>query len=636
MTNVPINQKPKKKVIVQQEIIENRNESEEPEPEPEPDISREGFEKDVENDENYFNIKIEFPVKEEMQEQFKENFLKEDPFPTKFMFPEHDKEYRCPCGYEQDPRNPVEQGWLETNDIRIQHSRDVKDSRSGYMGLYYRPMVNIDVPNWKSEIPPCSHKAFYTGESDLLLRVTKPMTFHGGSGRPCVFISYEFLFHFHFQTMETTASEKGFLRGFLIFQQMIFGKMFVDNITWNQFRRGYNIFLHCLKHDEKISHGCDECPAELTDTNDKEENYPESIEVHVGDGVDIGNIVNDIKGIPENKLFGNTAPEGSQIKKGVEAVDRTFITNIKQRQVFEKMIKNAEKEGTISNTIKAINAKGKSQLPEHPHVRLAEKVLLHLKDECESKRIPIGYRLLFSELSLETPISALICSHSPKAIEMLRKFLSRDIDIFSSTENVLLMQKNLPIITECIYQIINYEKQIFPDKDNYLPESVSNLLEAMINFKISFDDKAFALDGHLPPKPTQDDAKAEMYPDLPTHTEEELFYADKHKDPEEKRNCHKSYPEAGGITGGISHVTCVHGITKGFTAMQKGTIKKLCHFSREEERRGGGSTIILYVFWYGGEGCFILKQVIQTNLSAEFPHLQYFLGGFMSEYNLVD
>ena len=64
MTNVPINQKPKKKVIVQQEIIENRNESEEPEPEPEPDISREGFEKDVENDENYFNIKIEFPVKE--------------------------------------------------------------------------------------------------------------------------------------------------------------------------------------------------------------------------------------------------------------------------------------------------------------------------------------------------------------------------------------------------------------------------------------------------------------------------------------------------------------------------------------------------------------------------------------------
>ena len=54
------------------------------------------------------------------------------------------------------------------------------------------------------------------------------------------------------------------------------------------------------------------------------------------------------------------------------------------------------------------------------------------------------------------------------------------------------------------------------------------------------------------------------------------------------------------------------------------------------EEEVGGQQLYCMCFGMGGEGCFILKQVIQTILSAEFPHLQYFLGGFMSEYNLVD
>ena len=61
-----------------------------------------------------------------------------------------------------------------------------------------------------------------------------------------------------------------------------------------------------------------------------------------------------------------------------------------------------------------------------------------------------------------------------------------------------------------------------------------------------------------------------MYPANPHHTAEELYHADSNKDKDENLICQKSYPDTGGITGGISHVTCVHGITKGFTAMRKG------------------------------------------------------------------
>ena len=74
-----------------------------------------------------------------------------------------------------------------------------------------------------------------------------------------------------------------------------------------------------------------------------------------------------------------------------------------------------------------------------------------------------------------------------------------------------------------------------------------------------------------PPVPKQPTALAEIYPTLPAHTEEERFYADKHKDlGQDKSPCNKDYPVDSGITGGICHISCVHGIIKGATALKKG------------------------------------------------------------------
>ena len=351
---------------------------------------------------------------------------------------------------------------------------------------------------------------------------------------------------------------------------MLFGKMFSQNCPWTTFNKSYNLFLQCIKHEENIAYGCEECPSEMLDNNDKEENYPRKVEVHVGDAVGVGNAVNNIKGIPENKIFKNDAPEGSQIKKGVDVPDRTFLPNIKQRKVVEKLIQNFEKDTSITNAIKSINAKGKTQIPDHPHMKLIEKVLIHLRDNCNSRRVPIGYRYLLSELQKETPIIALICTHNPKSIELLLRYLNKEVDILTSKESLEILQDSMPIITESIYQIMEYEKQIFVDKDNFLPESITDLLKAMVDFKLHYDQKAYELDGQIPPKATQSDPLAEVYPAYPTHTEQELFHADSNKDKDEDIICQKVYPESGGITGGISHVTCVHGITKGFTAMKKG------------------------------------------------------------------
>ena len=56
------------------------------------------------------------------------------------------------------------------------------------------------------------------------------------------------------------------------------------------------------------------------------------IDVHIAGGIDMGNITNMVKGIPEDELFGNCAPENSSEKKGIEAPERTFLNKKKTKR----------------------------------------------------------------------------------------------------------------------------------------------------------------------------------------------------------------------------------------------------------------------------------------------------------------
>jgi hypothetical protein len=57
------------------------------------------------------------------------------------------------------------------------------------------------------------------------------------------------------------------------------------------------------------SYKCDQCPEELPE-GDSEENYPDVVEVHTGDGICEGNEVNIKKGIPVDELFGTKPAPG--------------------------------------------------------------------------------------------------------------------------------------------------------------------------------------------------------------------------------------------------------------------------------------------------------------------------------------
>ena len=93
----------------------------------------------------------------------------------------------------------------------------------------------------------------------------------------------------------------------------------------------------------------------------------------------------------------------------------------------------------------------------------------------------------------------------------------------------------------------------------------------------------------------------EIYPGLPQHTANEIFYADEYKDNGESQSCTKIYPEASGITGGLGHITCQHGITKEYTAMKNGESPALFAktiFKRMPKRIKAERRVFVYLYFH--------------------------------------
>ena len=64
--------------------------------------------------------------------------------------------------------------------------------------------------------------------------------------------------------------------------------------------------------------------------------------------------------------------------------------------------------------------------------------------------------------------------------------------------------------------------------------------------------------------------EAECYPNNPEHTIENQYWADTWREKTEDKRCGKSYNSKATITGGLTHLSCHHGIVKGITALQRG------------------------------------------------------------------
>ena len=194
-------------------------------------------------------------------------------------------------------------------------------------------------------------------------------------------------------------------------------------------------------------------------------------------------------------------------------------------------------------------------------------VLIFLDDEY--KELPTSYKLLIKELSLETPISALITAYSSerKLYELFISYLESKKDIFSEVSNVDKFMNNFPIILEIITKITKENK----NKSPFLPIEVSTVLMKMIQLRFKFDKLSRKVAApRTEPHLGFMEPGGDCFPDYSIHTMDNVYKADKSCDKSEDDDCDKNFYESATITGGLGTLSCSHKIVKGFKAIQKG------------------------------------------------------------------
>ena len=117
----------------------------------------------------------------------------------------------------------------------------------------------------------------------------------------------------------------------------------------------FEIFIHSLKYDKEMAWGCDLCPKPLDIKSGMKEEDFDDIECHISDGINMGTIENDIKGVTEKEIFEQQKDE-SRIVKGIEAKDRTLINNAKHRKIVHNLCLSAMSSAKLTKAISRIEA----------------------------------------------------------------------------------------------------------------------------------------------------------------------------------------------------------------------------------------------------------------------------------------
>ena len=76
------------------------------------------------------------------------------------LVPKFDKKKTCQCGYHFDPGCPIENGWIQSKEVKIHSTEFI---RSKPRTVYHRPTEN----------QKCIHKDTWTGEDEMLLNIRK-------------------------------------------------------------------------------------------------------------------------------------------------------------------------------------------------------------------------------------------------------------------------------------------------------------------------------------------------------------------------------------------------------------------------------------------------------------------------------
>ena len=324
-----------------------------------------------------------------------------------------------------------------------------------------------------------------------------------------------------------------------------------------------HLFDIILDYDVLQAWTCPQCPLPLS-PNEHERLYDGINEVHIADGINMGTTAA-LKELETNEIFCEDKIEGPcGPVKGIYARERTFLALKVERLLIRTLVDtldgeaDAKKLGLACKRISAMKTKSHN-------LELVGQLLSRLKKV--NVALSPGYKLLLDELWRCTPIAQLFPSNNKKNLRTFEAYLTKDNHCFDSFEGAKSLTESFPLPVRMIQQIHKEE--------GCVPSDVGMIFQEMINLKRAYStlvqERAVP---RIQPTPEHKEPVSEVWPGWPLHTLEYEYEVDKRRnddeDDEDEKGCNKYYNECSTISGGITHVTCCHQITKGFTAMRKG------------------------------------------------------------------
>ena len=498
---------------------------------------------------NVFGVKINFlPTQEE---EVKNRKISETNrfFEGKVLIPPYlGKGDTCELhGREYSPGTNIL--WKESSDVEIHHTKkvDTKD-----VIILYRPTV----PN-TGESEVCICKKFYTGEHDNLLRVSSASFTQSMKTRAkkMHLVSYELLFKYLSELLTGGEKLDAFIKSNQFMSEIFFG-LEKTSLHAKNLQKAFEIF------PEKANF-CFQCPQKLE--NGEEEDNFDDIEYSVVDGIQMGCQINETKGYLSKELF-EEETIGDNVVDGIEVKNRTCLNTKAKRDIISELVKNVENRKILKETIKKLENTCKDDM--------TDKVLALLKRiSKEHRTLPKGYQLLFEELKLDTPISALLTAYTSdrKIYSMFYKYLKRESYIFDDAKKVEEFLNSFPVIWKIMKDIQEEENKNCVFDQPFLPPDVADIFKEMIRLRGKFDRLSKSL--AVARKPPHEDFKppeADFFPDYDIHTMSNVYKADTKHDKEEGEDCQKEFERSSHISGGIGTVTCNHRVTKGFRVIERG------------------------------------------------------------------
>ena len=256
------------------------------------------------DDVNVFGQKFQYPPTTEDKEKNNKINKVETIFPSQMMIPTGLNIDRCKCGNlfnvkTHESKHPV-----------IHHGKPTKDSRNSLLSVYFL------------ETTQCTCKRYYHGEEDRLVRVS------AAPAQPqskVNFVSVDLL-NEYLTSLYGTSQEGKSIDAFINNKNDLNCEQRGEDtkITRSVFFKGFEIYIHAIKYDAEEAFGCPKCPCELS-RGEKEEDFENIREVHITDGIDMGCMQNEKKGIVTKEMFKIPTVDSGEANLCAITVQRMFI-----------------------------------------------------------------------------------------------------------------------------------------------------------------------------------------------------------------------------------------------------------------------------------------------------------------------